>query len=222
MAFSAISSLDGTSALAAAAGTNAASGAGSEQRFLKLLVTQLNNQDPLNPLENAELTSQLAQMSTVSGVEKLNVALQSLVDQSGSSQVLQAASLIGRTVLAPGSTLALGSDGATSFGIDMLGSAKSVKVTITDAAGNDVRTYDLGELPIGVKNMSWDGKSDNGEQMAQGSYKVSVVAMDGDQRVSANTLGFAQVVSVAQNSTGLLLDLGKAGSTSLNNVKVIQ
>lgn len=222
MAVSAISSLGDTSALAAAAGTNAASGAGSEQRFLKLLVTQLNNQDPLNPLENAELTSQLAQMSTVSGVEKLNVALQSLVDQSGSSQVLQAASLIGRTVLAPGSTLALGSDGATSFGIDMLGSAKSVKVTITDAAGNDVRTYDLGELPIGVKNMSWDGKSDNGEQMAQGSYKVSVVAMDGDQRVSANTLGFAQVVSVAQNSTGLLLDLGKAGSTSLNNVKVIQ
>ena len=222
MAVSATSSLDGTSALAAAAGTNAASGAGSEQRFLKLLVTQLNNQDPLNPLDNAELTSQLAQMSTVSGVEKMNTTLQSLVDQSGSSQVLQAASLIGHTVLAPSNTLALGSEGATPFGIDMQGSAKSVKVTITDAAGNDVRTYDLGELPMGAKNMSWDGKNDNGEQMAQGAYKVSVVAMDGDQRVSANTLGFAQVVSVAQNSTGILLDLGKAGSTSLNNVKVIQ
>ena len=222
MAVSATSSLDGTSALAAAAGTNAASGAGSEQRFLKLLVTQLNNQDPLNPLDNAELTSQLAQMSTVSGVEKMNTTLQSLVDQSGSSQVLQAASLIGHTVLAPSNTLTLGSDGATPFGIDMQGSAKSVKVTITDAAGNDVRTYDLGELPMGAKNMSWDGKNDNGEQMAQGAYKVSVVAMDGDQRVSANTLGFAQVVSVAQNSTGILLDLGKAGSTSLNNVKVIQ
>src|SRR5450759_4503359 len=92
------------------------SSADSEQRFLKLLVTQLNNQDPLNPLDNAQLTSQLAQMSTVSGVEKLNTTLQSLVDQSGSSQVLQAAFLIGRTVLVPGNQVTLSAGAPTPLG----------------------------------------------------------------------------------------------------------
>ena len=84
---------------ASAASAVTGSNADSEQRFLKLLVTQLNNQDPLNPLDNAQLTSQLAQMSTVSGIEKLNTALESLLAQSGSSQVLQSAGLIGRSVL---------------------------------------------------------------------------------------------------------------------------
>lgn len=90
----------GNSLGAALAGQS--SSADSEQRFLKLLVTQLGNQDPLNPLDNAQLTSQLAQMSTVSGIEKLNAALSSLVSQSAASQVLQSASLIGRSVQASG------------------------------------------------------------------------------------------------------------------------
>lgn len=75
MAVSAITSSDGASAVGALS-SNTVSSADGEQRFLKLLVTQLNNQDPLNPLDNAELTSQLAQMSTVSGIEKLNTAFQ--------------------------------------------------------------------------------------------------------------------------------------------------
>ena len=94
----------GNSLSAALAGK--ASSADGEQRFLRLLVTQLGNQDPLNPLDNAQLTSQLAQMSTVSGIEKLNAAFSSLVSQSAASQVLQSASLIGRSVLAPGQTQA--------------------------------------------------------------------------------------------------------------------
>ena len=91
------SSTDPTAALG-----GAVSAADTEQRFLKLLVTQLNNQDPLNPMDNAELTSQLAQMSTVSGIEKLNATVSSLAAQSGASQVLQSASLIGYNVLSPG------------------------------------------------------------------------------------------------------------------------
>src|SRR6187402_1594564 len=98
MAVNAPASYDPASALGSMV-SQQGSAADSEQRFLKLLVTQLNNQDPLNPMENAELTSQLAQMSTVSGIEKLNSTLSGLVSQTGSNQVLQAASLIGYNVL---------------------------------------------------------------------------------------------------------------------------
>ncbi|WP_025916170.1 flagellar hook assembly protein FlgD [Herminiimonas sp. CN] len=211
------SNTDATAALASASTTSV----DSEQRFLKLLVTQLNNQDPLNPLDNAQLTSQLAQMSTVSGIEKLNAALQSLVAQSGSSQTLQAASLIGRTVLVPGSQVALAGGAATPFGIDLQGGADSVKATIVDAAGNVVRTFDMGAQAQGVKAMSWDGKSDAGQQVADGAYTINISATAGGNAVAANALTLAAVASVAQNSTGVTLNLANGGTVGLSSVKQI-
>lgn len=220
MAVSATSSSDSASALGALSST-AGSSADSEQRFLKLLVTQLNNQDPLNPLDNAQLTSQLAQMSTVSGIEKLNTAFQSLLAQSGSSQVLQSASLIGRTVLVPGKELALAQGANVPFAVEMPQGADSVKVTVTNAAGDTVRSYDLGALPKGVKNLSWDGKADGGTQVADGSYTVNVVALSGDSKVTATALTYANVVSVSQGSSGVALDLGAGGKASLSDVRLI-
>lgn len=174
MAVNAPAASDPASALNALA-SQQGSAADSEQRFLKLLVTQLNNQDPLNPLDNAQLTSQLAQMSTVSGIEKLNGAVQSLLSQSGSGQVLQSAALIGRTVLVPGKELALKDGEATQFGVDLAGAADSVKVSVKNAAGDTVRTFDLGALPPGVKTVDWDGKTDTGTAAPDGAYRKSVV-----------------------------------------------
>ena len=217
----AVSGTTSTTGAAAALASASTSSADTEQRFLKLLVTQLNNQDPLNPLDNAELTSQLAQMSTVSGIEKLNTALQSLVAQSGSSQTLQAASLIGRTVLVPGSQLALVGGAATPFGIDLQGAADSVKATVVDAAGNVVRTFDMGVQSEGVKAMSWDGKNDVGVQLADGAYTINIGATSGGNAVAANALILSTVASVAQNSTGVTLNLVNGGTASLSGVKQI-
>ena len=87
-----------------------------QDRFLKLLVTQMKNQDPLNPLDNAQVTTQLAQISTVNGVERLNATIQAIADSFTAGQSLQAAGMIGREVLVPGSTLQL-TAGAARFGI---------------------------------------------------------------------------------------------------------
>lgn len=212
----------GTSTSASATGAApsiASSNAASEQRFLKLLTTQLNNQDPLNPLDNAQLTSQLAQMSTVSGIEKLNATLQSLVDQSGSSQVLQAASLIGRAVLVPGQQLALRQGAAAPFAVDLAAASESVKVNINNAAGQTVRSYDLGALPPGVKNLSWDGKADNGAALADGAYSIDVVATGAG--VAATALTYANVVSVAQGSSGVALDLADSRKVGFGDVRQI-
>jgi len=219
MALSAISSID--TARATGLSAPAATSADSEQRFLKLLVTQLNNQDPLNPLDNAQLTSQLAQMSTVSGIEKLNSAFQSLLSQSGSSHVLQSAAVIGRTVLVAGNELAFRQGIDAPFAVDMSGPAESVKATITDAAGKTVRSYDLGALSEGVKTLSWDGKSDIGAPAVNGSYTVNIVASGGGKAVAANALTYANVVSVSQGPQGVSLDLGSSRKASLNDVRLI-
>lgn len=220
MALTATTPSAGTSALGALTSATGSSG-DSEQRFLKLLVTQLNNQDPLNPLDNAQLTSQLAQMSTVSGIEKLNSAFQSLLAQSGSSQVLQSASLIGRTVLVPGNELALAQGINVPFAVEMPQGADSVKVTVTNAAGDTVRSYDLGALPQGVKTLSWDGLTDSGASVADGSYTVNVVALSGNSRVTATALTYANVASVSQGASGVALDLGASRKASLSDVRLI-
>ncbi|SFC67995.1 flagellar basal-body rod modification protein FlgD [Polaromonas sp. OV174] len=195
-------------------------GAESEQRFLKLLVSQLNNQDPLNPLDNAELTSQLAQMSTVSGIEKLNAAFQSLLDQSGTNQVLQSAALVGRQVLVPGSDLKLEAGKEMPFAIETQG-AESVKVTITNAAGETVRTFDLGSLSTGLKTLSWDGLADDGSVAAEGGYTISVKSMSGDVAVQSRALTYAAVTSVAQGPRGVELDLGAGRIATLDDVRLI-
>jgi flagellar basal-body rod modification protein FlgD len=197
------------------------SAADSEQRFLKLLVTQLNNQDPLNPLDNAQLTSQLAQMSTVSGIEKLNGAVQSLLAQSGSSQVLQSAALIGRTVLVPGKEVAVKDGAPEKFGIDLAGAADSVKVSVKNAAGDTVRSFDLGALPPGVKMIEWDGKTNTGTAAPDGAYTLSVTAKAGTDDVPALGLTYGKVASVAQVYGGASLDLGGDRKAGLDEVRQV-
>lgn len=221
MAVSDTTAASSTSANVAAAMSSATSSADIEQRFLKLLVTQLNNQDPLNPMENAELTSQLAQMSTVSGIEKLNTALQGLVSQSGTSQVLQAASMIGYAVLSPGNELAISDTQASAaFAVELPSSAADVKVVISDANGKTVRTMELGSMTEGVNGVTWDGKNDAGDAMAAGSYSYSVTASNGGTAVSATALSFSQVAAVKQGASGVSLELAAGRSISLSDVRM--
>ena len=127
-----------------------------QDNFLTMLTTQLQNQDPLNPMDNAEMTSQMAQMSTVEGIEKLNTTLNSLVDSIGTSQSMQAASMIGKNVLVPGSTLTL-SDGVAYAGVNLPSAADQVTIKIMDSSGNVIQTEALGAHDSGVINIAWDG-----------------------------------------------------------------
>ena len=221
----ALSSLSGTSSTQTN-NTGGVSGSDNEQRFLKLLVTQLNNQDPLNPMQNAELTSQLAQMSTVSGIEKLNSTLSGLVSQTGSNQVLQAASLIGYNVLSPGNQIATtapkdGEEPATvPFAVQLPGTAGDVQVKIVDAAGHTVRTLELGSMAEGVNAVTWDGKADDGSTVPAGNYSFTVVASNDGTAVEATALTFAQVAAVKQGTNGVTLELANGRSISLDDVRM--
>ncbi|APG17626.1 flagellar basal body rod modification protein [Kosakonia radicincitans DSM 16656] len=200
-------------------GTNSASDLQSS--FLTLLVAQLKNQDPTNPLQNNELTSQLAQISTLSGIEKLNTTLGSISGQIDNSQSLQASNLIGHGVMIPGQTVLVGSGTTTPFGVELTQAADKVTATVTSKDGTVVRTIDIGSLSAGVHTFSWDGKLTDGTTAPDGSYKVSISASNASTQLVAQPLQFAMVQGVTLNSSGNLLDLGTYGTTTLDEVRQI-
>lgn len=186
-------------------------------RFLTLLVTQLRNQDPLNPLDNAQITSQLAQLSTVSGINKLNDAFASLQASFQANQYLQATGLVGHDVTVAGNKLTL-TDGTSNYGIAFGASADHVTVTIADASGRVVRTIDAGNQPAGVSRLAWDGRADNGSVCADGAYTVSVTASSGGKPVAADSLTIARVTGIVPGNNGTLLQLGSLGIVDLAQV----
>jgi len=192
----------------------------TQDRFLTLLVTQLQNQDPLNPTDSSELTSQLAQISTVTGIDQLNTTLSSLVDSLGTSQSMQASDLIGKNVLVPGTQMVL-SDGAAYAGVNLSSAADQVTVTISDSSGKVVRTEKLGAQKAGVFDIGWDGKTDSGTTAADGTYKFSVTATQGGKDVAVDALQIGTVSALVRSGSGYLLDLGSLGTFSYDDVQQI-
>jgi flagellar basal-body rod modification protein FlgD len=180
-------------------------------RFLKLLVAQMKNQDPLNPLDNAQVTSQMAQINTVTGINGLNDTVNKLLEQFGAMEALQAAQLTGRSVLVTGNQLTVGADAAPAVGgVELSLPADRVKVEIRDAAGNLMRSLDLGKADAGITRFSWDGKTDAGEQVAPGSYSINVKATAGTTEIAGTPLVARAVEGVARDggSTRLVLSGG--------------
>jgi flagellar basal-body rod modification protein FlgD len=218
---SAIPATTGTSAAqtAQAAGTQPA-GNTTQDSFLKLLVAQLKNQDPLNPMDNAEITSQMAQISTVSGIDKLNTTLQAMATSFSAGQSLQATAMIGHSVLAPGSALQL-QNGAASGGVDLPQAADKVVISIQDGSGQVLQTVDLGSRAAGVLNFQWDGVLTNGASAAPGSYSFSVNATQGTGKIDATSLGLGQVVGVTQGKNGVSLNVNGMGTVALSDVRQV-
>jgi flagellar basal-body rod modification protein FlgD len=192
----------------------------AQDRFMTLLVTQMKNQDPLNPLDNAEVTSQLAQLSTVTGIDKINDTLETFMANMQSSQSLQLSNLIGHAVLVEGNTLNFdGTDGY--FAVDIPNSTDNLTVTINDAAGNTIRKLSLGSQPEGILSLNWDGYSDNGTQVSSGDYTFNVSATSNGESATATALSLALVNSITTNNTGIKLNLSNAESVTSDDLKQI-
>ncbi len=162
--------------------------------FLKLLVAQLKNQDPLNPLEGTEFTGQIAQFSALEQQINSNNYLSQLLEQRDYGQTSLAVSYIGKVALAPGSTMAVGESGGSEFAYKLDKTASSVEITIRDKDGKIVKTQ-TGDGTTGNHIVSWDGKDDAGDQVAEGNYTVSVRAVDSKGAVVPNTVLTYGVVS---------------------------
>ncbi len=203
-----MSTVQGTSSSSSTSTTSSAKNTSiaSQDQFLKLLVAQLQAQDPLNPMDNAQMTSQLAQISTVDGINKLNTTVTSMLDQLGAVDQLNAASMIGHTVLVDGHRIQLsyGDDGSAvaGGGITLDGSASNVKVEIKDSNGTVVDTIDLGALAAGNHAFTWDGLSSADAKMTAGNYTFNVTATNNGTAVKATEMNFGLVDSVLRDTDG--------------------
>lgn len=209
-----------TNAAAAATAASSSSAANTQDRFLKLLVTQMKNQDPLNPMDNAQVTSQMAQLSTVSGIDKLNVTLQALSNSMTSNQSVQAASMIGHGVLVPGNGVDL-ANGSAFGGFELTESADRVNITIKDKAGVLVRNIQLGVQPAGTGHWQWDGLDNNGAKVADGSYTFAANADQAGKKNDVLGLQFGMVNSVSQGKQGVTLSVGQLDGVAISQVKQI-
>jgi flagellar basal-body rod modification protein FlgD len=199
--------------------------AANADRFLTMLVAQLKNQDPLNPLDNAQVTTQMAQISTVEGINKLNATLQSLASAFGASQSLQAASMVGRQVLAEGSSLELFKDADGTMigrgGYELAAKADGLTLTVKDAAGAIVHKAELGKQDAGMHVFEWDGKTDAGVDAKPGLYTFEIAAREGKTLVESTRLMLGRVNGVSPSADGSTLDLGFLGKSSLAGIKHI-
>ena len=213
MAFATIDPVTGSSGNAPGATTKKID-AGTEDRFLKLLVAQMQNQDPLNPLDNAQVTSQMAQINTVNGVEKLNRTVEGLNTQFIQMQSLQGAALVGREVVVPGNRMAISGDvGRGGFETDVDARAVSVEVLASD--GSVVGTVDLGAQKAGRHNFEWPAKGSDPEA----GLRFRVVATNGEAAVPATPLMHDKVQAVNTGGDTLTLELLRSGNVPYSSVK---
>lgn len=195
-----------------------------QDEFLKLMTTQLNNQDPLKPMEGGEFFTQIAQFSSVAGIQELQSSFAQVASAMNSSQALQASAMVGRSVLIEASEADLQSGQSISGSVELPSSTSNLTVDIQDAAGQLVRRMNLGPHAGGDIEFTWDGLTDNGGQAAAGRYQVRAFTTDGSESIAARTFLTANVdsVSIGGGGQGITLNLAGMGKTDLASVKQIK
>jgi len=204
----------------AARASGAAAAQDTEERFLRLLVAQMRNQDPLNPLDNAQVTAQIAQISTVRGIERLNATLAALAASMALARWIEAAALVGREALVEADALAWTGESLRA-GFALAGRADLVTVEIRDAAGVLVDRRELGAREAGVHVFAWDGRDAAGAPVAPGRYRLAVSARRGSEAVEATALVAARVAAVAREGETVVIELTGLGRRELAAVRQI-
>jgi flagellar basal-body rod modification protein FlgD len=196
-----------------------------QEDFLALMVAQLKNQDPFKPMDPSQYVGQLAQFSSVSGISAMSSQISSLTTSLRGNQVLDGASLIGRTVIAPGSEIYLDSPENENRilpqgMVDVPAGSSSVQLVIKDSTGATVRTQAL-DSARGTHGFAWDGKTDTGANAKAGTYKIEIVAKVGDTNKSLQTSVAAAVTSVALDPAtgGLVLTTDPLGDIDMSDVE---
>ena len=194
-----------------------------QEDFLKLLVTQMSNQDPVNPQDPESFLGQLAQFGTVDGIAKLNNAVEKLNSGLFSNQALQASSLVGRNIQLATNKGYLSSDQVLSGKVIVDQPTNNLKMTISNSSGEVVKQLHLGDANAGEINFQWDGLNDRGEIVSPGIYQVKAEGINGYKNTAFTTLMNAKVdsVTIGQGNKDVALNLKGLGAVALNDIKQI-
>lgn len=193
-----------------------------QTEFLDLMLTQMQNQDPLNPMESGDFLAQLAQFGTVNGITELQNSFSVLADQLQSNQALQASTLVGRSVLVEGDSAEHIQGSQFKAAVNTDTSVDQLLVNIVDASGQQVQQLNLGAQSPGSVNFVWDGKDVDGNEVPNGTYSIQAIGQAAGDQFSLNTLVNAKVESVTLgNGSEPLLNLGSAGLVSISQVSEV-
>ena len=194
-----------------------------QEEFLKLMVTQLKNQDPLEPMENGDFLAQMAQFSTVSGIGDLQTSFSDFASSVANDQALQAANLVGRNVFVPLEEGLLPAGGTIQGELELPASSSDVNLRVYDSNGQLIRTVPLGMQGAGPVQFVWDGKLDDGTYANPGAYRIEALARLDGENFGLETNLMAQVESVTLGGVGrgLELNLTGLGSVGINSVSRI-
>ena len=216
------SALDAGAATTSTKGNSTTDPNAAQDRFLKLLVAQLNNQDPMNPMDNAQMTSQMAQINTVTGIQQLNLTMVSMAEQFASMQAMQGTMLLGRSVQVEGDSLAVekAEDGSvTGKGAFELGNAASaVKVDILTPGGQVVGTVELGAQESGMHPFTWDASKYAGDSS---SLRFRVTATNKEGAVESRSYMQSKVVGTSIEDGLLTLNLASGASIKYRDVRSV-
>ena len=215
MAVSSTTSATDATATAASLTASTSDAKATSERFVKLLVAQMQNLDPLSPMDNAQVTSQMAQINTVSGIEKLNLTVQGLSSQFAQLQAVQGVSLVGHDVVVPGNTLQVADDATAQAGYELTGPADQVKVEILAPSGKVIDTLNLGAQTTGVHSFDWQA----GANASTAGLRFRVTATSGSVNTAATTLVRDKVAAVSTANSVFSLELVNAGTVPYSSIK---
>ncbi len=218
MAIDATSSTSDVNVTSSPASSAASDATMTSDRFLQLLVAQMKNQDPLNPMDNAQVTSQMAQINTVTGIDKLNSTVAGLSAQFMQMQAMQGASLVGHDVIVPGNKLDIDATTATGQGgFEIQTPADAVKVEILAPSGAVLQTLNLGAQGAGMHSFDWPA----GTATDSSGLTFRVTATTGGVAIASTALMRDRVDAVTTNGNSFNLELEKSGSTPYASVKAL-
>ena len=196
----------------------------SQEDFFALLSQQLAYQDPFKPVDNDQMISQMASFSTVDGIENLNEEIGKLNQTTSSSQALQASSLVGRKVLIPTSEASVSPTNPEIRGVISTPSeVDSITVRVEDDKGQLVTSFEVDGSEGGNIDVTWDGKDNNGNPVAEGKYtlKASGVVGGKSEELPVSTYAHVSSVSLGTAQTGAILNLAGGGAIKLTDVLAV-
>jgi len=202
-----------TSTIGASTSTSASQSSSEaiQDRFMKLLVAQLNNQDPMNPMDNAQMTTQMAQINTVTGIEQVNSTLKSLGEQFTAMQVLQGSNIVGHNVLMEGNSM------TASGAVDLAARAESVKIDVLSPSGQVIDSFNLGALDAGQHGFTWDASA----YKYSGDPTFKVTATLGGKAIDNTALMVGTVQSVGSSNGAMTVQLQDGSSVAYSTIKSV-
>lgn len=189
--------------------------------FMRLLMTQMQSQDPLEPMDNTQFTAQLAQFSSLENLEAMTSAMNNMAVSQASNTSALMVSFIGKTVEVANGDIIVDGAGAHSVDFDLAGAAEDVTVTITDDTGRVVRRLEVGALEAGENQVAWDGLDEDGNPVDAGTYTAAVDARDGEDATVGASLRMGRVVSGVTFAGGIP-QLMLEGDTTVSLGEVVE